>query len=116
LLDAGAKVSTVSALGTTPLMSAVIACPARLTLRLIESGADLGVHGQDGRTARDIAEECGFGSIVAAIDARLANEAATRTAAEESAARAKAEVNAAIEAAPVLQRDMAVGKPLALKK
>lgn len=112
LLDAGADPNSRDRMEKTPLMQAIDMKWQGLALRLAERGADATVTDKYDRTLRTLAQEEGWQDVVSAID-RAAAEA------EENLRRAL--FSPVTPATPdpdglaVLQKDLKVAKPLALK-
>ena len=67
LLDMGADLNQREARGVTPLMWSVLFNNRSTTDLLLHLGADYSITTPDGKTALDLAEQCGYYDIVAVI-------------------------------------------------
>ncbi|MEZ0259725.1 MAG: ankyrin repeat domain-containing protein [Alphaproteobacteria bacterium] len=108
LLDHGSDPNTVDRMGYTPLHDAVGFDYRALALKLAECGADGSLEFKYGDDIRKKAEQRGSADIVQALDDYKLK------AAREAAAE-KAVLDQNIAAAPVLQNDIAIKKPLIIK-
>jgi len=108
LLERGADPNTVDRMGNTPLHDAVGFDYRELALKLAQCGADGSVEYKYGDDIRKKAEQRGWTDVVQALDDYKVK------AAREAAAE-KAVLDKNIAAAPVLQNDIAVKKPLIIK-
>jgi hypothetical protein len=115
LADAGTATATRSRLGGTPLQDALEWNKRDAALALCRNGADATVTDKCDVTLREKAEQKGWTEVVAAIDGyKKDQEEAQLRRIEEERQRQDA-FGAAIEAAPILQRDLIVGRRLILK-
>jgi Ankyrin repeats (many copies) len=108
LLERGADPNTVDRMGSTPLGNVVGFEYHALALKLAECGADGSIEFKYGDDLRKKAEQRGWADVVQALDdykLKAAREAAVE----------KAALDKNIAAAPVLQNDIAVKKPLIIK-
>ena len=67
LLEAGADANACQEQGYTPLMSAALHGNSELAELLLAHGADPALRAEDGRSARDMASEGGYGDLAARL-------------------------------------------------
>lgn len=112
MIEAGTAPGTQSRMGDTPLLDAVRRDMHDAALALAERDADPNVLDMtEGLTIRELAARRNWPDVLAAID----NPGVAKRRAEDMERQAKEAFDTAIRSAPVLQKDISVGKPLVLK-
>ena len=74
LIEADVNLDAVGTMGATPLLWALFEGSREAALLLVEAGTDTSIAGNFGDTARPIAEARGWDDVIAAIDARSAQQ------------------------------------------